>query len=79
MRKLQELRDDLLAKLDVSERKLRQRSVSQLQATRRTTTTTEASPHRGLFDSDSMKKMNDLVKDIESVGRFFTDVLKEAF
>lgn len=64
-------RAELVAKLEESNKQLRVAGQRQLAAT-------TPAPSRRLFDPERLKKINDLVKDIESVGRVFGSVIADA-
>lgn len=65
IKKIQEERDDLLRKVEAGNRKLQQRQRAENQRQLTTPSPTTKRP-RSLFDTDRLKKFNDLVKDIES-------------
>lgn len=66
-------RAELVAKLEESNAKLRAAGQRQLAAT------TPAPIRRGMFDPERLKKINDIVKDIETVGRIFGSAIADAF
>lgn len=71
MQNLLNERDELLTKIETSNRKLQlQKSESQ----KLLTTTT---PRPRFFGSTQLKKLNDLMKDIESVGRIVGNVFRD--
>ena len=80
-KKLQEERADLEKKIEAGNKKLQelqQRNSRQQQQQQVAMKTTTEQPSRGLFGDGQFKKFNDLVKDIETVGRIFTNVFIDA-
>ncbi|XP_058790656.1 uncharacterized protein LOC131663909 isoform X2 [Phymastichus coffea] len=73
IQKLESERDELIGKIEATNRQLElQKSESQ----KLLTTTTTARPR--FFGSNQLKKLNDLMKDIESVGRIVGNVFRDA-
>jgi hypothetical protein len=73
LEKMHEDREELLKKLGKSEDMLKKIMESDLEKNQRTT----AKPTLGILNSAPFKKMTDIVKRIETVGRLFGNVFKD--
>ncbi|KAL7291046.1 hypothetical protein TKK_0015182 [Trichogramma kaykai] len=77
LKKSEDERVELIKQSDDLKEQLKQMKTTT--TTKRPRTTTTPAPSRSFFDTPQLRKINDIVKEIESVGRVVGRVLSDAF